>query len=361
MPPAAPASRVRPAPGLPAPAASRLGAAQVLGPWSLWLLGTAGTLLVGSVLSIVPAAAGRVGGPLWPLWWWDYGWYLGIAQEGYPSGSVTGAHAFAPLWPLLLHATDGRTAQAVLAGAVTVAATALAFLGVCRLDPARRPGRPAVAFACLPGSVTLLMAYPDATALACAVWACVLVRTRPWAAAVLGAVAALARPTGVLIALPLVLTAHGRARWAALGPIAAAAAWHLFLWRRTSDVLAFTSAQRHWGRKGPGVLPHEVRLAVVDLRWRELVALVLACGAVALLVLLWRAGQELRPWAVYASVVVLASLGSGVLDGVARQAMFAFPLVWIAAATPQLRRPGIAALGAAVNVAILLVLPSIAP
>ena len=41
--------------------------------------------------------------------------------------------------------------------------------------------------------------------------------------------------------------------------------------------------------------------------------------------------------------------------------MFAVPLVWIAAATPQLRRPGIAALGAAVNVASMLGLPSIAP
>src|ERR1051326_7191382 len=197
--------------------------------------------------------AGVLGTPLFPFFSWDFGWYNAIAHHGYPPVADR-FYAFFPLWPWLLRAS-GSIADWKLAGGLTVVGSGLAFLGVAAGSPAGRPRQAAIALACWPGSCLLLLAYPDGLALAAAVWAAVLfTRERPVFAAPLGAAAALPRPNGFLIALPLALLSRGRGwayKLAALAPVAAAASVEIFFWERSDRVGAFFHAQKLWGRSGP--------------------------------------------------------------------------------------------------------------
>src|SRR5438874_8389391 len=182
--------------------------------------------------------AGVPGTTLFPFFSWDFGWYNAIAHHGYPPVADR-FYAFFPLWPWLLRAS-GSIPDWQLAGALTVAASGLAFLGVAAGSPGGRPRQTALALACWPGSFALLLAYPDGLALAAAAWAAALVlRERPLFAAPLGAAAALLRPNGLLIALPLAWLARGRDwryKLAAAAPVAAALAVELFFWRRSGHV-----------------------------------------------------------------------------------------------------------------------------
>lgn len=250
-------------------------------------------------------------------------------------------------------------------------------------------------------------------ALAAAAWAAALaMRGAPLGAGALGAAAALLRPNGLLIALPIALLARGRSfafKLAAAAPVAAGAAVHLFFWARSGDVAAFPHAQRLWDRRGPGGIgdwagqvwslldartPLVGFLAVagiagVALVWRRygrpaaiavvsgcVVLLALAAGdslqvrldtaryalAVPLLVVLWRLGPRYRPWAAYAIAVVATLLVSGLIASFGRQILFAFPIFWALADGPAwLRRPPLAALGFASNLVLALLLTRFAP
>jgi hypothetical protein len=386
------------------------------GVWAVWL---------GAVLAIVISGveAGAIsdphhswphhGGPLWPLFTWDFGWYDGVAASGYPHGHGGPAYAFFPLWPLVLRAS-GSIPDWAAAFAVVVAASGLAFLGVAASNPSGQPRRAAVVLACWPGSFMLLLAYPDVVALAAAAWAAALVlRGRPYLAGALGAVAAVARPTGILIAIPLFFVARGTgARLTAAGvPVAAAAAVHILFWRRSGDPRAFIHAQQLpiWQRNGPsrlskwpGHVAHAfdvhagllvaagvVALVVVALvayrlgRWyaaalayvfvvaalllgaqtpQTRIESVVLAVAVPVVGLLWWLGPRYRPWALFATAVVGVSFLSGTVTSFARQALFAFPIYWAVAEGPRpLRHPLVAVAAVAANVAFTLTLAKYAP
>jgi len=258
------------------------------------------------------------------------------------------------------------------------------------------------------------IAYPDVVALAAAAWAAALaLRGRPCLAGALGAVAAFARPTGFLIAIPLFLVARGTAaRIAAAGaPLAAAVAVHIYFWQRSGDPRAFIHAQQLpiWERNGPsrlskwpGHVAHAfnvhalllgcaavVGIAVVGFvarrfgRWYAagvayvfvVAALLLGAqtpqtrieSAVAAVVfplvgLLWWLGPRYRPWALFATAVVTVSFLSGTVTSFARQALFAFPVYWAVADGPRpLRHPLVAVAAAAANIAFALSLAKYAP
>ena len=380
------------------------------GIWLAW----AGAVVVTVAIALEAGAYVRAASwpktPLFPFFSWDFSWYEGIAQRGYPA--VADAHyAFFPLWPWLLRAS-GSIADWQLGGAVALAASALAFVGVAAGSPARRPVQTGLALACWPGSFALLLAYPDALALAAAAWAAVLVvREAPLAAAPLGAAAALARPNGILIALPLALLARGRgaAYWlAAAAPVLAAGAVEGFFWNRSGEANAFFEAQRLWGRRGPSGLgtwarhlgdllsAHRILIAVLVvvllvaiLAWRRLGAWPTLIGAyvcavpfllagtqslqgfvdttrsllvLPLLVVLWRLGPHYRPWAGFATLVVVLLIGSGLMQSFGRQSLFAFPIFWAVAEGPRwLRYPPLAVLGFAANLGLALLLTHFAP
>jgi hypothetical protein len=384
--------------------------------WAMWL----GAVLTVVILGVEAGAIAdphhnwpHFGGPLWPFFSWDFGWYRGVAIFGYPNGHGGPYYAFFPLWPLVLRASGSIPDWAAGFGVVVIA-SGLAFLGVSAASPTGRGRQAVLALACWPGSFMLLLAYPDVVALAAAVWAAALaVRGRPYLAGALGAVAAFARPTGVLIAIPLFLVARGTAgRLVAAGaPIAAAVTVHSYFWARSGDPRAFVHAEDLpvWQRSGPtrlskwpGHVAHAFNVHATLLVVGGLVAIVVvaivarrfgrwyaaavayACVAAALLLgaqspqsriqsavlaavvpvvgLLWWLGPRYRPWAAFATAVVGVAFFSGTVTSFARQALFAFPLYWAVADGPKpIRHPVVAVTAIVANVAFALTLAKYAP
>ena len=276
-------------------------------------------------------------------------------------------HAFFPLWPALLSLGPHE----VIGAAIVGVASAAAFTGVAALNPSGDARGAAIALAALPGSFGLLLLYPDSLALACVVWACVLVREgRASPAAAAGAIglaglAGTARPNGFLVVIPLAWLAWrygGVGRWlAALSPLVTTAAVHVYLWRRTDDRLAFLHAQQRWRRGEPWDLVWGVPGNIARGHYQTLAEVALGLLAITLCVLLWRRGPGSRAWAVYATAVLALSLGSGSWQSIGRQALLAFPLAWAAAAHPALRRRRVVVAGALANAGLILALPWMAP
>jgi hypothetical protein len=380
--------------------------------WLAWL----GALLI--VLGIGLAAGAYTWAPgwlehkgLWPLFAWDFNWYDLIGSAGYPGGHFDRRYAFFPLWPLLLN-WAGPHWHIVVGGALAWLASLAAFFGLSNGLP-RSPLRSALALACWPGSFALALAYPDGIALAAAAWAAAFaLRGKPLAAGALGAIAALARPNGVLIAIPLAWLARGKGPRGWLGaalPVVAAAGVEAYFWSRSDDATAFFDAQKLWGRGGPSGLGdwadhvrdvlenHTLAIALLAVAavaalcfaWRRFGLLTTAIGAyvcavplllaatkslqgfidsaraalvLPLVALLWRLGPRYRPWAAYSTVVVALLLLSGTIQSFGRQSLFAFPIFWAIADGPRwLRWPPLAVLGFAGNIVLVLLLTHFAP
>ena len=302
-------------------------------------------------------ASGLVGdGVLWPLRLWDYEHYLALSQYWYPEGVVTGHYAFFPLFPAILAAGGGTTGAAVVGTIVALAASAAVFVGVSIANPLASVRRTAIALACLPKSYVLLLAYPDGLALAGAVFAWILATRGRWTwAAVLGVVAATARPNGFLIAIPLFFLARrahgdGAARWVAVAaPPLAFVAVLTYFWQRSGDPFAYTTAQETWVT-GDRWDILKTPFASPALFWEA----TLATLAVVLCILAWRSRLS-RAWPAYATAIVAMSFASGSVDGMGRRMLLAFPLVWVAASARWFGRAwAFAALGACLSVIFML-------
>jgi hypothetical protein len=390
----------------------RRGALAVGLVWLGWLGAVLATIAIGLAAGAYTFARGwSIHDGLWPLFAWDYNWYHSIAYLGYPDGRGGREYAFFPLWPKLIR-WSGSIPDVVGAAALSWAASGLAFFAIATGAPRARL-RSALALACWPGSFALLLAYPDALALAAAAWAGVLaLRGRFLPAGLAGVVAAVARPGGFLIALPLAWLARGQGPRAWLGaaaPVAAAAAVEGYFWARSDRATAFFDAQKLWGRKGParfgdwldhlgGLLERHGPVigllalgaaAAILLAWRQFglwpTAVVSYAGAIALLlaatqslealvdsaraalilpllVVLWRLGPRFRPWAAYATAVIVLLLLSGTMQSFGRQSLFAFPIFWAIAEGPRwIRLPPLAALGFAANLGLAILLTRFAP
>jgi hypothetical protein len=154
---------------------------------------------------------------------WDTIWYLDIAQHGY----VTyGSSAFLPLFPLLIRCLapllGGNALLAALA--ISTVATFAALLALYhlteRLAPRTGAGGYAVLLAAsMPLAFFLVSGYTEALFLALALWAIMAALDDAWwRFATLGALAALTRQQGVLLAvLPLASIIAARVRGAAPG------------------------------------------------------------------------------------------------------------------------------------------------
>ena len=378
--------------------------------WALWTGAVLATIAVGMAAGAYNHATEVPGSPFFPLFSWDYGWYWTIAHHGYDH--ISDRYAFFPLWAWLI-----RWSRTIpdweFAGLLTLVGSAFAFLGVAAGSPAGRTREATLALACWPGSFALLLPYPDGLALACAAWAAVLfVRGWPLAAAPLGVAAALLRPNGFLIAVPLLILSWRRGwayKLAAVAPVLGALAVELFFWKRSGDAEAFFHAQRFWGRRGPGGVGHWagdawrvfahhavvlvplalVAAVVLILAWRRFgwlptLAVAYVCAlpllfaattsthslvdsaraalVLPLLFLLWRMGPRYRPWAVFATAVVALILASGLMKSFGRQSLYAFPIFWAIGEGPSwLRSRPLLALGFAANLGLALLLTRFAP
>jgi hypothetical protein len=202
---------------------------------------------------------------------WDGGWFIRVATEGYPhtysydrSGNMVGnGLAFFPLYPWLIRAVNwlgvdaGWAALTVSWIAAGVAAVLLYRFGVA-LHGARLGYALVVLFCGQPMSVVLSMGYSEALFSALVIGALYAAyRERFLVAGVLGLLAGLCRPTGLAVALAVVVAAaisvyRGRYDWrptvGALLALLGVPSFLLWVGYRVGDFNAwFTIQTAGWG------------------------------------------------------------------------------------------------------------------
>ncbi len=199
---------------------------------------------------------------------WDSGWYFDIASRGYYfNADGQSSIAFFPLYPMLMRAAAwpfGGTDKAIWVAGIVVssAAFALALLAVHRFTQHvfgdREVARRAVLYMALfPFSLFFTRVYAESVFLLTSVLAVSRAYDgRWWRAGMWGALATLARPNGILIALPLALLALGgrpparvlASRFTALLLIPVALAGYCaYVYTLSGNPLGWLSAQAHWG------------------------------------------------------------------------------------------------------------------
>ena len=209
-----------------------------------------------------------------PLWThWDTRHYIGIAQEGYTAvGDERLRLVFFPLYPALMRLVSPLTGGNLFAAGLLVslacsaAATALVY-DLSYLHFGRRTARRSVAYFLLsPLSVFLCCAYTEALFICLTLAAvCLLRRGHPWLAALCGALSALTRMPGVIVAgLFIVETlgkipqkrANARALLACAGQVllvfSGLFVYWLINWLVTGDPLMYMTYQRENWFQRPG-------------------------------------------------------------------------------------------------------------
>ena len=283
---------------------------------------------------------------------WDGTWYRRIAQHGYLL--VPGRQsdpAFFPLWPVILRLAHGLgisylAAAIVLANACFLGAILVVDALGRRWLPAADARRAAVLLAVFPLGAVFSMAYPESLVLLLLAGATLAALDDRWllAAACAGG-AALARPEGVLVALPLAAVAwrrrrRGAALGAVLAPVAALVSFPLYLGQVLHDPGAWGRAEKAWGRSFrwdgvyrafdtvPAMLRHNAWLT------RDVVFFVVY---LALLAVAYRAGVS-RGWIAAGAGMVLLPLASGSLLSDGRFGLLAIPVYWGLAVAARDRR-----------------------
>ena len=285
---------------------------------------------------------------LGPLQAWDGRWYRIVAGTGYLL--VPGRQsdpAFFPLFPVLLRAGHAlglgyATAGLVIANLGFLGAL-VAFHALTRDLFDESMARRATAYlAVFPFGYAFSMIYPESIVLALIALAALSARRRRWGlAAVCAAAAALARPEGLFVALPLAVlawqqreTLSPRARGVALGavlaPAAAIGSFSLYLGSVLGDPMAWSQSQRAWGRafEPLGVLRAVEGLGRAFARdaW---VTRDVAAVAVYLVLLAAAARVGVTwPWLLSGLAVVILPLFSGSFDSVGRFGLLAPAAFW---------------------------------
>jgi hypothetical protein len=150
---------------------------------------------------------------------WDSDWYFAIARYGYYSKEAT---VYFPLYPALLHlgiSVFGERSLLVVSLVISYAGSLAAFIGLGLLAAHEFKGReaalPAVrTLAAYPLALFLAAPYTEGLFLGLLAWALLCMRREWWyGAAACAYFAALARPTGLILALPLCWEYGRRQGW----------------------------------------------------------------------------------------------------------------------------------------------------
>ena len=321
--------------------------------------------------------------PLGALEAWDGIWYRLIADHGYLL--VAGRQsdpAFFPLYPLLLKVAAATGLPLGVAGIVLSNLLFLAALLVFDVFGRDVVGpsvarRATILLAVFPTSYVCSMVYPESLLLlAFAATGWLALRRRWVACAVDAALAALARPEGALLVLPIAAAAaarwrdadvdeRARATAAVLAAPAAAMSFPLYLGWALHDPLAWTQAQHAWGRsfRANGVFlaltrgAHELGRQAWAGRDIGFCLLTLALLAVA-----WRLAVP-RMWIALCALLVIVPLTSGSFESDARFGLVALPAYWGLASLVRGRRAFAALVGvsSALLLAATLTLPLVFP
>jgi hypothetical protein len=238
-----------------------------------------------------------------------------------------------------------RTSGIAVANASALAAFCVIWL-LFREVVGERPATIAVTLlAFWPASFVLSMVYSDGLLLLAAA-ACLLSLRHEnwWAVFAFGALASLARPDGVVLALCVVWAAYEghrhRRSWlpwfAALGPPIGFAAYLGYLWVALGSPTAwFTAERKGWGRRfdfgrtwwsNAFTALHQPTARV------DLVASTIA-GIIGVVLVVWMISSRVpAPLTIYAGGIIVLALGSGVGGSVPRYCLDAFPIFLVPAA-----------------------------
>ncbi|HEV8120687.1 MAG TPA: glycosyltransferase 87 family protein [Candidatus Polarisedimenticolia bacterium] len=301
--------------------------------------------------------------PVFDIWArWDSEWYLLIATRGYGADDafvglpVSYRHGddagFFPLYPMLLRGVAATGLPPVVAG-VLVSNTALLLAAALLrrlVEDERGPDeadRAVWILLAFPTSFFLSAVYAESTMLAAILGSVLLARRqRALQAGALAGLAALARPTGLLAIVPLVLElGRSASSWTdrarrvvigLLGPVAAIGGYMAFCQARFGEWAPFFTRQERWRGATGGPWRAFVRyFEHPEIHGAHHSTIDFVCAALLVLSLPWMV-RRLRPAdAAYGAVAILLPLGS-TLWSYTRFASTLYPLpMLLARGTPQ--------------------------
>jgi hypothetical protein len=262
---------------------------------------------------------------------WDGAYYRDIAVGGYDAVEPGGIR-FHPLLPLLAQSGLGVVLLANLGG--LAAAAVVHRLVLSETDDADLARRSATLVGIAPPAFSTVWAYAEGPFLALAAAQLLALRYRRWwLGAGLGALAALLRPTGLLLAIPAAIEAVRRrvvtpaSVAAVVAPVVAMAGFLAWVGDRYGDW--FEPIRVQSDLRGGAAFPP---LRLVE-GLGEVVADPLGDGlhvpfAFGMVVLVWVAWRRFpRSWSVLAGVAVVVTLAADNLNSTERYAYGTVPLV----------------------------------
>jgi len=303
---------------------------------------------------------------------WDGRWYRIVAERGYLSVPHHQSDtAFFPLFPSLMNVLrplgiSTWTSGLVLANVGLLAALVAVYELVRTWLPEQDARRAAVYAALFPVGYVFSMAYPESLMLAAVAGAGAAAARGRWTlAALLAATAAVGRPEGVFVALPLLALAVSSGairsrseRGGALAAVAAApaalAAVAAYQRAVVGDAAAFSHAQVEWGRRFElgGVERAFAELAHASGNnlwlWRDAAF----CAIYVVLLVVAARGAVPWPWVASSALIVLLPLETGSFTSDARFGLLAPPVY---AALARLGRARLADVLLRSSMALLLV------
>jgi hypothetical protein len=197
---------------------------------------------------------------------WDSNWFTQIATQGYTDRNcdVHGCTAaFFPLYPMLVRGVDAvlpggaLPAALIVSNAAMIGALTMLYRLVERDFGRGLADRTTWYLIAFPTAFFLSVGYNESLFLLLSVSCLYLLRDGRWlVAGLVGGLAAATRSVGLLLLVPFCyeyLRQRGRRPGLdALSGVfipAGLAAFMLYTWARFDDALAFSHAQRHWGRR----------------------------------------------------------------------------------------------------------------
>jgi hypothetical protein len=314
-----------------------------LSPPPRWLLGW---WAVGRLVAI--AAALAIKPSVWTLDRWDGRWYRMVAHGGYVLVPDRQSDpAFFPLYPIMLRIAHGVGVSWGVAGPLLSNLALLLGLGLFyaltrEIFSESLARRSTIYLSIFPLSYVFSMAYPESVVLVLLAAApLAALRRRWWLGAICAGAAALARPEGLFLLFPLADIAwrqreslspvrRGAALAAVLAPVAAMASYSLYLASVLHDPLAWSQAERAWGRQFriSGAYEAFIHLptALGNRPWlvRDLLCFFLY------LALLYAARRVGTPpaWLAAGAAIVILPVFSGAFDSIGRFGLLAPPLFW---------------------------------
>ena len=294
------------------------------------------------------------------LFSWDGAFYEDIARGGYDAVGEPGLRFF-PLYPLVVRAIGAIPGVSIRVAMIVVASVAAAIAGVLlhalsvrEHDDAELARRSVWFITLAPSAFVLVMGYAESLFLALSIGCFLALRSGRWTVAgVLGVLAALARPVGVLLVVPAIIEVWRGGRGglprerftrplAVLGPPLGLFAYLAWVDHRTHDFWTVVRVYDDPELRGDTVAPWssvaDAARAFGDAdQVMTAMHVVTAVGLLGLLVVLARHWPA--SYTAYAGATLVVLLTASTLNSLERYAVVCFPFV-LAAAT-VLRRPAL--------------------